>query len=184
MNPVFTPFRLAAIGVIAWALAALLWIFWIPAERRQLDALREARATVRLPMPRTGPRGERSDRPPGERFIAAFPEQASRPQRVELLLAAATSRKLAWQRADFHPARDGVPGLARYQVTLPLSGSYGALRGMVDDALRDDPATGLDRLQLRRAAATAQLVEVTSVWSLYTREGTSGRAPSAPAALP
>jgi len=163
---------LVAIGVLAWTLALALWLFWLPGEQRQLAALQDANAASRAAVVRRS--ADLAARPPkaspGERFVGAFPAIDSRPQRVESLLAAATSRKLAWLRMDLRVGRDTLPGLVRYQVTLPLAGDYSALRGLVDAALQADPALVLDRLQLRRSTATATLVEAASTWSLYTRE--------------
>lgn len=164
-----------ALGALAWASALVLWTLWLPAERRQLLALQEANASSLALTTRRG--ASTVTRPASvssvDRFLAAFPAIESRPQRVESLLAAAADRKLVWQRSDFRASRDAVPGLVRYQITLPLVGSYRALRGLVDDALLADPALVLDRLQLRRSAATAEQIEAASTWSLYTRDESS-----------
>lgn len=166
---------LALLGVLAWAAAIALWVFWLPTQRQQLASLREARESAVSLSARGGARVPQraTNASASATFRAAFPGLESRPGRLESLLAAATRRSLVWQRSEFRTSREGLPGLVRYRITLPLSGRYEALRAFVDEALLDDPALGLDRLLLRRSAPNAQQVEIESVWSLYTRDTTS-----------
>ena len=52
----------------------------------------------------------------------------------------------------------GFP-LARYQVTLPVQGSYGEVRGFVDAVLDAVPAAALEELALKREEIGEPLVE-------------------------
>jgi len=163
---------LLALGGLAWASAFVLWTWWLPAERRQLAALEDAAASSLALAARLAARTAAAPevRNTGERFFAAFAGRETRPQRVEALLAAAVAHEVAWQRTDFLVSRDAATGLTRYQVTLPVSGSYAAIRGFVDAALLADPAVALDRLQLRRPGLDATRIDAETVWSFFARE--------------
>ena len=63
--------------------------------------------------------------------------------------------------------------MARYEVTLPLNGSYAAIRQTVDEALAGDRGLALDRLQLRRPSAANAELDATAVWSLWMQASDS-----------
>jgi hypothetical protein len=52
-------------------------------------------------------------------------------------------------------------------MQLPVAGSYTAVRGFVQDALRTMPTLALDGAAFKRDAAAAEALEVTLRWTLY-----------------
>ncbi len=175
LSPALRPI---ALGALALLLALGIVAVWMPAEQRELASLREAAATRALLLARQAAQNPAARGPvstPDVRFRTAFPPLESRPQRIGSLLAAASAQRIVWSHSEFRAGADVVPGLARYQVTLPVAGSYAAIRRFVDAALRGDPALALERLELRRSGAGTTQVEALTVWSLYTRaEGFAG----------
>jgi len=57
--------------------------------------------------------------------------------------------------------------IVRYQVTLPLAGSYTQLRQFLEDALDEIPVLSLDQLNVRRKRATDLQVEAEAVLTLH-----------------
>lgn len=155
--------------------AVLLWgVPPVQQAQQQAEArLRQARAAARAarlmaaeaPATRIDARAQ---------FIGAFPPAEQRQQRLGTLWALARERGLAVRRSEFRALNDGALGLARYRVTLPLEGSYAALRGFIEQALLQDPALSLDRLRFDRLDAASPVLRAELQLSLWSR--TAGEA--------
>jgi len=62
---------------------------------------------------------------------------------------------------------DKTGKLARYQVTLPVKGSYVQIRQFVDQALIDVPVAALDDINFKREAIGATQLEARIKFTLY-----------------
>ena len=160
-----------AAGAVALALASGVALGLVPALRRESEAVAlDADAAARRAA-QSGAvlRAARPSGPTADRFVAGFPAADERQARVATLLALAVHHALELRHGEFQLGQDKGTGLARYVVTLPLSGSYLQLRAFIEEALAGDAALSLDRLRLRRASAGAAVVEAELTWSLYMR---------------
>ena len=167
--------RLSATGPAGWAsglllgTAAILWLGVVPHEERALAEARaaagSARQTARASRASMAPR--RAD--PAAAFIrwkAALPFAGDRQPRVAALFALAESSGLKLQQAELRYTSDTATGIARYRVSLPLAGSYAALRRFASAALSSDEALLLDGLRLSRASARAADLQAEFSFSL------------------
>jgi hypothetical protein len=59
--------------------------------------------------------------------------------------------------------------LLRYQITLPVKGSYASIRGFLRRVLRDIPSLSLDGIAIQRQNVGDEAVEVQIRFSLYHR---------------
>jgi len=100
---------------------------------------------------------------------AALPEGAGRQRRIATLLALAEANGLVPQRTEFRFSTDSALGVARYRVTLPVTGRYSAVRSFVDGALAADPALLLDSVRLSRSSAQVSAVQAELGFSLLMR---------------
>ncbi len=154
------------------ASAALAWGATPALQRADANAVEEIdlwqqRATARRARSATG--GTAVTMPgTGAAFRHAFPGAVSRSQRVAALVATAHKRGLMLQSMDLRLQPEPALGLARYRIQMPLQGSYAAVRGLVADSLRQDPALALDALQLQRDEDAAGGLRVELRWSLYS----------------
>lgn len=82
-------------------------------------------------------------------------------------LVALTQPDLAWQRAEFQQSDDVAPGVARLQITVPVSGEYRALRRALDRALQEMPNLSLDQVQFRREQAGESQLDTRLRFSLW-----------------
>jgi hypothetical protein len=160
------PFVTGAVGL---ALAGGIALGLAPALRRESDAVALDADAAAHRAARSGAalREARAIGPTSDRFVAGFPGADERQARVAALLALAVHHALELRHGEFQLGRDKATGLARYVVTLPLSGSYVQLRAFIEEALGSDAALSLDRLRLRRATASASVVEAELTWSFY-----------------
>lgn len=58
--------------------------------------------------------------------------------------------------------------LERYQITLPVAGSYTQIRAFAETALSEIPVLSLDQLTFRRKAASQSRIEAEIVFTLYS----------------
>ena len=74
------------------------------------------------------------------------------------LYAAAEAQKLVLEQGEYRITPDKSGKLARYQITLPVKGSYLQIRQFVAQALADVPVAALEDINFKRETiGTAQL---------------------------
>lgn len=83
------------------------------------------------------------------------------------LYAAAGAQKLVLEQGEYRLSLDKTGKLARYQVTLPVKGSYLQIRQFVDQALIDVPVAALDDINFKREAIGATQLEARIKFTLY-----------------
>ncbi len=57
--------------------------------------------------------------------------------------------------------------IARYEVTLPLSGTYAQVRAFLEDVLDENPVLSLDQLSMRRKRVNDTLLEAEAVLTIH-----------------
>ena len=142
-------------GALGLALLAASAAFSLAATLPRLaerDALRDkslqmhARARVAQLHPEEKPGRERQLRT----FYAFFPAPATLPDWLGRIYAAAQRRGLSLELGQYKPAQEAGARLMRYQVVLPVRGSYAQIRGFVNEVLREVPSASLDDIALKR----------------------------------
>jgi hypothetical protein len=106
-----------------------------------------------------------------EGFQSAFPDSALREQRTLGVLVLARRYGLVVKETNLKPLAASALGLAGYEMGLPLTGSYTALRGFVDEALRADPGLALRSIQLLRKDIQTDNLQAQLVFTLWMRQG-------------
>jgi len=86
---------------------------------------------------------------------------------LDKLYAAAAAQKLVLEQGEYRLSPDKTGKLARYQVTLPVKGSYVQIRQFVDQALIDVPVAALDDINFKREAIGATQLEARIKFTLY-----------------
>lgn len=164
----------AALALVAWLLFAWIAGVAVPAQRRTFEAERGAVAAERKQVLRqTAWLRKSSGVIDGSvAFAAGFPSAQSRPERVAQLIALAQQHGLSWQRSEYVYGVDAQLPLSRYQLAMPLSGSYESLRSFIAEALANDDALALDGLQLRRAEAKTPELQAELRFTLFARAET------------
>jgi hypothetical protein len=99
-------------------------------------------------------------------FYAYFDRQESQVDWLAKLYGSAHGAGLELRAADYRLAEtDGR--IARYEITLPLQGSYAQLRAFLSDALEENPVLSLDQLTLRRKRVNDGAVEAEAVLTIH-----------------
>lgn len=94
-----------------------------------------------------------------ENFYAFFPTVQSLPDWLGQMHTAAARNGLALETAEYQLQRQKGSRLARYQITLPVKGTYPQLRGFVADLLEKVPAAALEDIVIKREAIGNPVLE-------------------------
>lgn len=86
---------------------------------------------------------------------------------LDKLYLAAAAQKLVLEQGEYRLNTDKTGKLARYQVTLPVKGSYLQIRQFADQALIDVPVAALDDINFKREAIGATQLEARIKFTLY-----------------
>jgi hypothetical protein len=84
------------------------------------------------------------------RFYANFPSQDAFPDALEQLLKTAAQHALSVHHGDYTVTRAPAGKLVRFQIVLPLRGSYPQVRGFLDALAHDVPGMALENAQFER----------------------------------
>jgi hypothetical protein len=166
-----TLFQLSRLGWVGGLGAALIGgalvadaVVLGPMEGR-LDALIAGNQRALLVPP-----AERQRRQSTEAAAQAFlePEAAAALRR---LFEAADAAGIELARGDYRLVREQDAGYRRYQFTLPVHGTYPAIREFLAGVLADEPALALNSLLLRRDDIGTVDLESTLRFTLYLEGG-------------
>jgi Tfp pilus assembly protein PilO len=103
-------------------------------------------------------------------FTRNFPTLKEAPGWILKMHQIAARNELALETGEYRlvDAKDG--GLARYQITLPLHGSYAQVRAFLDEVLTQIPAAALEEVAIRRDSVGARTTQTRVRVSLYLAE--------------
>lgn len=159
-------------GMAGLALLGAAAILWLGAQRPDERKAQQLKADVADLRARLRSAGEAGSGPDGRAlapatradqlatFYAFFPVVASLPDWLAVLNTAAASNGLVLESGEYAlVAPRGEQRLARYEITLPVKGTWPQLRGFVADVMEKIPAAALEDLVLRREAVGAADVE-------------------------
>ncbi len=100
-------------------------------------------------------------------FYAFFPRPDSSADWLGKIYAAAKAQGIALPAGEYRLERSPDQRLARYQITLPVTGSYKQVRAFVDAVLADVPAAALDEISLRRESVSSPTLQARVRFTLY-----------------
>jgi Tfp pilus assembly protein PilO len=177
MNPYVARLRarvesLGTAGVVGVALVVFAATLYATA----VAPLSAERARLRAEAERMQQRLQMSGSPAGVKgtlaeqlatFYAFFPPPQSSPDWLGKIHAAAKAKGLVLQSGEYKLERSPESRLARYQITLPVTGSYAQLRGFVGQVLADVPAAALEEITLRRESVSSPRLEARIRLTLY-----------------
>jgi hypothetical protein len=95
---------------------------------------------------------------------------------VQQLFRAARALELGLDSGEYRWLRDAQAETDRYQIRLPVKGSYAAIRAFGEKVLAELPFASLDEFTLKREAIDADQLVATLQFSLHLHPGAAGRA--------
>lgn len=162
---------MAGLGLLALALAAWLGVLQ-PAQDR-LTNLRTQISSLRAQIAKNQAMQKVVHTPEDDllSFYRLFPEHVSTPDILEKLYAAAADAGIALDQGEYRPETGKGDKLDRYQITLPVAGSYPQIRKFIARLLVDLPAISLDGISFQRQKIGDPQVESQIKLTLYLGDG-------------
>ena len=96
-----------------------------------------------------------------------LPDAAAALQALPLIHSAAQAHGVALASGEYRLLPEGKAGqLARYQISLPATGSYPALRAWTAEVLNAQPSLAMEELSLSRPTSGETTLQARVRWSL------------------
>jgi hypothetical protein len=103
------------------------------------------------------------------RFYAFFEGAESLPVRLFRLHAIARASGLELRRAEYRMHAQPGERLARYQIIMPVEGSYRSIRRFTAQALEEIPALALTQVKFQRRRISEGSAEAQIIFTLYLK---------------
>jgi Tfp pilus assembly protein PilO len=143
-------------------------------ETVRLDRQHAELQTLREQLPqRKGRWVERSPQSSLETFYGFLPEEGKANAQVGILLYAAEVNGLVFEKVSYKLSRAKQGRICRYQISLPIRGTYMQIRTFVNQALNEMPALALNDIGFTRQEADTEQVEANLTFTLFLRNSGS-----------
>jgi hypothetical protein len=155
-------------GLVLCALSIVIAATAITSRLDELDALRaESQRSPERLADGSLPRGKPTREEELLNFYGFFPPLSTLPDWLERIYAAADKNGVALETGEYRLVQEKGWRLARYQLTLPVKGSYGQVRGFIAQVLTDVPASALDEIGIKRDTVGTDRIDVRLRITLY-----------------
>ncbi|MEI7970036.1 MAG: hypothetical protein WCJ69_13715 [Betaproteobacteria bacterium] len=165
--------RLGWQGLAGFVLLAGAGVFWVSASlpvREEISTLKGEHASLRarLRSAVAEPPRALSDRATQlDNFYGFFPATDTLPDWIGSFHNAAGHNGLVLDHGDYRMPPRGRDRLQRYQVSLPVRGTYPQLRGFIAETLATVPAAALEDIVMRREAIGSPVLDARLTFTLY-----------------
>lgn len=105
-------------------------------------------------------------------FYAAFPVKSDQTlsEVLDKFYRVAAEHNIAVEKANYQLATDPESQLERYNITLPVKGSYPQLRRFITQIMRGLPCLSLDSVSFSRLSKEDSVIETQLQFSLYFKQ--------------
>lgn len=160
-------------GILGAGILAISPAFYFsaiqPVHARMEAAYRNA-ASLHARMERAATSLQGAQLTPAEQlaeFYRVFPAEKDSPQWLDRIAAAAQSRGLSLDYGEYKATLDKSGKLVRYQMLLPLKGSYPQVRQFLSALPAEAPVVALESVQFERQKVADPLIEARIKLVLY-----------------
>lgn len=168
--------RLSREGLTGLLLLAVCATFYLSALRptqERRDRLQTSVTSLHDRMQATARNLRTNTDAPAEQlatYYKFFPAQASATTWLAKIYKAASDQNLQLEQGDYRPSRDPGGRLVRYQITLPVKGSYLQLRKFLAAVLADIPIASLDHISFERQKIGDDIIDAKIRLTLYLEQ--------------
>ena len=156
-------------------LAVLAWFAWLPHLRQQRDAtqqdLNQAELALKKPLPVVTPVVE-TRQTNLDNFYKTLGEKQTVERHIKTLFAIAAKQGLALAQGEYKAAPERNGKYMKYQIILPVKGSYSVIRQFGEKALLAIPFASLDEMNFKRDNISNRVLEAKMRFTLYLRDDT------------
>jgi hypothetical protein len=167
------------LGLCLLAGAAWLHWAWMPRQQVQTDDLGSQTRRLRheLLAASAAPAASVAQLTPETAWsalVSGLPDATQRLRLQSQVMDSARTKGLTMAAVQFKGGQDGVPGVWRQRVVVPVEGRYSDVRAWVADLLRE-PALSLDALDIQRTDVMSDAVKARVSVSLWWRTAPSAK---------
>jgi len=164
------------VGIFILLICSLLLITNILPKNLEINAAKSnlAQAQVKTISKEQGVETSDEPEPTGNtttqdvtEFYKLFPSGATLPSQIELIEKMALKQKIALNRGDYKLTKSKQGQLMRYEIILPLEGSYTQIRQFIVAVLQRIPALALSDMQIKRENVATPTVQARLVFTLF-----------------
>lgn len=101
------------------------------------------------------------------KFYAALAQPSNTPDLLRRLHLRAHDQGLSVQQAEYHPVPDPEGKFLRYQIVLPVKGTYPEIRRFLAEASRELPGLAVDSINFQRQHIGDPIVEAQIKLTLF-----------------
>ena len=159
-------------ALLCLLLGLLGWLVWLPHLRLQNSqaqtAMIEVEQALKVPPSLVAPQeAAPSSEKNLARFYASLGEQEYVEQQIKTLFAIAKKLGLSLQQGEYKATLERQGGFNKYQIVLPLKGSYSLIRQFCEQVLVAIPFASLDELNFKRDSISNRVLETKLRFTLY-----------------
>jgi Tfp pilus assembly protein PilO len=157
------------IGITLLVFAFTLYAATLIPMAREVDALRDKAAQLQKRYSMSGAASVKIATPDEQlaSFYGFFPGKESTPEWLHKINLAAVDNGIVLRSGEYKMERSKDDRLARYQIILPLTGSYQQIRRFIDMVLKEVPAAALNEVTLQRDSVSSAALEGRVRLTLY-----------------
>lgn len=168
--------RLGAVGKIGVGLIVIAGIYFFSAVSPQestLQKLKERADKLQIQALSKQPPSdsEASKKMTGDQALQAFydffPQIDSSPFWIREIVRIAKKHNVELSSSEYRLVNENDARLARYEMILPIRGSYAQLRAFMADALETVSAMAISAIAIKRESVTTEKLEVRLEINLY-----------------
>jgi Tfp pilus assembly protein PilO len=163
---------LGAVGVALAVFAAAFQLSAVSALDTELVGLRAEGERLNMRHQPESKQPANARRGPGaqlDTFYEFFPARATLPDWLLRIYGAAEQQGVVLELCEYKLVQEKGSRLVRYQITLPVKGSYEQIRGFIAAVLNEVPAAVIDDIGLKREAIGARNLEARLKLTLFLR---------------
>jgi hypothetical protein len=154
-----------ACGLLAAIASTVVYGVLVQQGQAELEALKAS-------APAPGSMAAAPQATPAQRaaaFQAQFPQADTLTDWLERIEAASARTGVVVERTDYRVSSEAPAGLARYQIALPVKGSYAQVRAFIAALLDAAPTLAVTDVDLRRDSIAANSLDARLNVSVYLR---------------
>lgn len=159
--------------VTAFLLTVIVCLIWLPAQYMALESARNA--LLQAERNQAGS-GEAPLVPPLQLFRQALVTQEATSSQLRWLHQKASETGLQVAQLDMRRQQGPAGEFSQLQVSLPVKGSYLALKRFCGELLVQMPSVSIDQISIKREQSGSSLVEAQISLSIWQEAAPSGEA--------
>ena len=162
--------REAAFGLGLLAISLAFYLSALLPAQAKLDQLRTNMVSLQVKLQNTAKTMRANQDTPAEQLVVYykfFPEQSTTPVWLGKIYKAARDQNIQLEQGEYRAVREKAGKLVRYQIALPVKGTYLQLRKFLAAVLTEIPIASLDHISFERQKIGDEVIEAKIKLTLY-----------------